>query len=157
MAEVELTGGGVALVDDQDLPLVSGYRWRRERKRNVDYAIGWVNGRYVPMHRLIAGTPKGLHTDHRNGDGLDNRRANLRTCTIRENSRKQAVRLGRGTSQFKGVFLCRDRKRQCWGATIKVDRRSINLGTFDDEVLAARAYNAAARDHFGEFAEVNPV
>jgi hypothetical protein len=100
------------------------------------------------MHKLLTGWPQ---TDHINGNGLDNRRCNLRPVTSQQNRANQ--RKTRGTSQFKGVYL--RRRERNWEAAIKVNRRRIYLGTFSSEVEAARAYDAAARHHFGEFAALN--
>ncbi len=105
------------------------------------------------MHRLITRAPKGKVVDHENGDGLDNRRANLRVCDHRQNRRNhQRPRKG-GASRFHGVgWWKRDQK---WRAKISVDGRTIHLGYFADEEDAARAYDQAAREHFGEYASTN--
>lgn len=158
--EIRLKGGFVALVDDADLPRMAGIHWYRtrdqERQRGTSYAIGNLREGdrliKVRMHRLIMDAPKGAHVDHINGNGLDNRRCNLRICTPRENARNQRLPK-HNTSGFKGVHY--RRQRSCWSATIVIDRRQIHLGSFVEKEAAARAYDEGARLHFGEFARLN--
>ncbi len=89
--------------------------------------------------------------DHRNHDGLDNRRENLRPCTRKENQRNQKIQHGKA-SKFKGVFRdCPDK----WTSLITVNGRKIRLGNFALEEDAAKAYDKAAQQHFGEFACLN--
>lgn len=103
------------------------------------------------MHRLIMAPPRHLFVDHINNDPLDNRRANLRLCTLQQNAMNAP---GRGAvSGFKGVFLHRRSGR--YYANITVDGRSHHLGSYVDPADAARAYDAAALAHFGEFAWIN--
>jgi len=162
MAEIQLTRGMVALVDDADLPLVSGYAWypllRSDGAGKGFYASGVAAGsgksgrKWLLMHHLVL--PATGQVDHRDGDGLNNRRENLRPCTSSQNAanaRKQMV----ATSRFKGVFL--DRSRGRWAAAITHRTRSRKLGRFVNEVDAAKAYNAAALELFGEFARLNVI
>lgn len=152
MITIPLSRGEVALIDDCDADLVLPYRWHADRSGATWYARhtfcfpggGRLN---QSMHKLITGYAR---TDHRNGDGLDNRRCNLRSATRSQNLYNQ--RKARGTSQFKGVSR---RYTGTWVACIKVDGRQRHIGTFADEVSAAHAYDAAARVHFGEFAALN--
>ena len=101
------------------------------------------------MHNVIAGAPQ---VDHVNGDGLDNRRANLRPASTAQNARNRS-RPSTNRSGFKGVSWVRDRGH--WRAGIKVDGRSLNLGSFADPVEAAKAYDEAARRLHGKFARPN--
>jgi hypothetical protein len=92
--------------------------------------------------------------DHKNGDKLDNRRENLRICTIAENIRNSKTSTKKGkTSRYKGVYWVGRIKK--WVARIHVDRKGLHVGVFTDEAEAARAYDVAARQHFGEFARTN--
>jgi hypothetical protein len=100
------------------------------------------------MHQLITGWPL---TDHINGNGLDNRRANLRPASAEENQRNQ--RKTHGTSRYKGVCWFKATKR--WHAQIRTGGKRHHLGFYTEEVEAALAYDAAARNLFGDFAAVN--
>jgi hypothetical protein len=105
------------------------------------------------MHRLIMNTPKGMDTDHINGDSLDNRRCNLRICTHAQNQRNLKKILG--NNKYKGVSLFK--KTQKWRARIQINRMGLHLGYFDTEEEAAKAYNEAAEKHFGEFSRINII
>lgn len=143
-----------ALVDDRDYAKLSRFTWhiRRDKKTNLAYADR-VNGR-VPtsMHREIL--PKAAMIDHVNGNGLDNRRSNIRKCTPMQNmanSRKQS-----GTSsRYKGVSF--DKTVNKWLAKIGYNYRTIALGVFRKERDAAKAYNHAAKILFGKFARINAL
>lgn len=148
--------GRVALVDDGDYDLVSGYRWRIHEQKQPNgtawgpYARtdGHRDGRRVIilMHQLITGYPK---TDHRNGDGLDNQRHNLRPTTTAQNNHNQQPCRGH-SSHFKGVTW--NKKVSKWQAQIKVSGKSRYLGVFASEEDAARAYVEAALAIQGEYA-----
>lgn len=97
------------------------------------------------------GAAKNEEVDHINGDTLDNRRCNLRLCRRIQNARN--VKKKSGSSQYKGVTWLRWCER--WMARITVNYRQIILGYFTDETKAAKAYDEAARKHFGEFAKTN--
>jgi len=150
MKEIPVGQDRVALVDDEDYALVSQYRWRttsRQHRRTV-YAI---NGKTrLLMHKLITGFKQ---TDHINGNGLDNRRVNLRESTSAQNRMNMSKQRGEYTSEYKGVSW--DYRRKKWRAYIQVDRKHIYLGRFDSEVDAAKVYDAAAVEYFGAFAYTN--
>lgn len=156
---IELTQGMSAKVDAEDYERLSRYKWRvcRKNGRTTVYAERTIrkrDGRYsrMLMHRQIMGdVGEGKVIDHANGDGLDNRRGNLRAATAAENSWNR--RGGDGRSGYKGVSLSREKKK--WRAAIFVNGRRHHLGYFADVQEAARAYDAAARRHFGAFARVN--
>jgi hypothetical protein len=153
--------GRFAMVDEADYELVSAYRWgvtegvRRSGSTCGPYAVVHVRGSdgkrlWIGMHRLITGWPQ---TDHINRYGLDNRRDNLRPATTTENSRNRGPIYGGHSSRFKGV-IWRKRERK-WQARIGVAGVQRNLGLYVDEKAAALAYDAAAREFFGEFAYLN--
>lgn len=152
-------GAYVVRIDKADLELVSRYSWRviRHPRTGKLYASATVGRARVMMHRLIAQTPDGLDTDHKDGDGLNNRRSNLRPATRSQNNvnrRKHSSHAGKPTtSRFKGVHW--DSEKCKWRASIKVDGRQIRLGRFDDEIEAARAYDRALVAQWGEYAQVN--
>jgi hypothetical protein len=147
------SAGRVALVDDADYDLVMAYRWYSHRgNRGGLYAVGATrrpDGRraWIRMHILIMGR-KGI--DHRNGDGLDNQRSNLRLATGSQNNANQRPTEGHA-SRFKGV----GRRRQRWRAYIHVQGVFRSLGQFANEEDAARAYDTAALATWGEFAYLN--
>lgn len=150
-----LTQGKVALVDTADLPLIADHRWFAAKAREAFYAHsnGWRDGRgfTIRMHRLLMQPPHGMFVDHINGDGLDNRRSNLRLVTSGENSRNQKARAG--TSRFRGVSW--NARSSKWTVIVCVDRRNHFIGQYCDEVEAARAYDAAALRLHGAFARPN--
>lgn len=152
MREIPLTQGYVALVDDEDWEWLSRWKWSVASGPHTQYAQrGPARGheKAIQMHRLILGTAPGLETDHINGDGLDNRRVNLRECTRQENQRNSRSHLG-SLSIYKGVSW--KKRNQQWQAHIQVDGRKRHLGLFSIEAEAADAYKIAAVIHFGEFA-----
>ncbi len=148
----EKAAGRVALVDDEDYDLVMQYRWRvREAVRSS----GTTDGPYVvsigrskiPMHKLITGYPM---TDHRSGNGLDNRRSNLRPATKAQNNHNQRPRAGH-SSQYKGVTW--HKRVGKWQAEIKLGGgKRRYLGLFVSEQDAAEAYRVASLEHQGEYA-----
>lgn len=147
----------VAAVDIDDLPLVIGCSWSLVTSRGGKlYARGSVNGVREYMHRVIAQTPAGMQTDHRDGNGLNNQRANLRSSTSSENhaniGKYRLVRRGTATSPYKGVSASPNGK---WDARIAVRGVQRRLGRFATAEQAARAYDQAAVEAWGPFAVVN--
>lgn len=142
-------------VDPEDRHTLDEQAWYIDMIRGKLYVVGgdWVNGRMVKrfLHRMIMNAPPGIQVDHINGDPLDNRRCNLRLCTHAENQCNQHV--VRGRSQFKGVTWHKQNRK--WRARIVHHGKDIHLGLFDDEVEAARAYDAAACEFHGDFARLN--
>ena len=147
MKQIELTRGKFAVVDDRDFIRLSICKWYCLPTRNICYAARDGSGTTVYMHREIMGAGLGQKIDHKNGDGLDNRREDLRFCTHTENLRNMKKRGYKGVSWHKA-----SRK---WGAYICVDGRSKYLGLFVSQKDAAQAYDRAATEYFGEFASTN--
>lgn len=167
MRTVVLSGkkaaGRVAIVDDDDYELVSRHKWHvHEQDRGPGRRPAGPYARtgvYRPsdrrtvmilMHIMITGIGTGL--DHGNGNGLDNRRENLRPAGQRLNSANARAAAGPRSSRFKGVRRHREGK---WEARVRVNSRSVYLGLFVDEAQAARAYDAAALAAWGEFSCLN--
>lgn len=156
MKQILLTKGKFALVDDNEYERVSAFKWNYNggyAKRNayVPMIKGVRKGRTILMHRFIMNTPDGMHTDHKDGNPLNNQKSNLRICTVSEN-----VRNKRGhskISKFKGAYF--NKRDQKWFSMIAVNKKLIQLGRFKSEEDAATAYNLAAFLHHGEFAKVN--
>jgi hypothetical protein len=151
VAVILSTNGHEILVDDEDLPLVSQCRWSvfRPSPRNRSlYARTYTPGRMVYMHRLIAGCAKEERPDHKNGNGLDNRRGNLQVVSHRQNCANQPL-LRNNTSGFKGVCWHRDSRK--W----RVKCAGNYLGLFSDKEEAARAYDAKLVELFGPEVRTN--
>jgi len=153
---VPLSRGKFALVDKGDYVRVMRHSWYAafslQGEVEAWYAVRKEKGKTIRMHREIMGAACGLVVDHINHDGLDNRRCNLRVCTHRENVRNQRGQRGR-SSRYKGVS--RDKRLGKWRAQIWHDGRHTYLGVYGSETAAARAYDAAARALFGDFAYLN--
>jgi hypothetical protein len=141
--------GQKVLLDDVDYEMLKDYSWCIAVN---GYAVARVGGKVLYMHRVILKTPRGLFTDHINGDKLDNRRFNLRVCTPAQNAKNQARKVN-NTSGYKGVSW--DKAKKKWAAYIKVDYKRRFLGYFDDVRVAARTYDQAATVQHKDFARVN--
>jgi hypothetical protein len=164
--EVSLSQGMVAIVDPCDIDFVAQWRWFYFSGSNRSLTGYAVRNRRVGdpghkgvvyMHRELMGAAKGLVVDHINGNGLDNRRVNLRIATHRQNCRNRRGAERNSTSEYLGVswhkrahkwaaFICERRNRRCV---------STYLGVFNSEAEAARAYDAEALLRFGRFASLN--
>ena len=149
--------GKFAIVDDEDYELVNKYHWIGHKGQSgIFYAIAAYGGRkqhkVVLMHRLITNASSSVMIDHDNGDGIDNQKHNLRPCT---NSQNQAnAKRRKGSSRYRGIYR-KNQDATRWAAHITVNGKTIHLGCFYTEIEAARAYDKAARFHFGEFARLN--
>lgn len=152
---IPLTRGYVALVDEGDYELLSKRNWMTAIRERSIYAVSCESrsngGGTTYMHRLLVNAKKGEQVDHVNHNGLDNRRANLRICTVAQNRQNQ--RKTRGSSKYKGV--CWHKAGGKWRAYIKRESRQRGLGCYEIEEDAARAYDRAAVEMFGEFASLN--
>lgn len=159
--QVPLTKGQFALVDDEDFDFINQWKWKlSDSGYAIRYAhIGMENGKRkskrICMHRLLADTPDHLQTDHINTNKLDNRRSNLRNCTKSQNHMNKRKRLGL-TSAYKGVHKDKRGKGK-YEARICVGGVSKRIGRFVSEIDAAKAYNAAAIETYGEYARINEV
>lgn len=154
--EIPLSQGMVALVDDDMYEELMQYKWSAIRRRYTWYAFRStqrVDGRQttILMHRAILQTPKGMLTDHADGNGLNNIRSNLRACTKQQNQQNQ--RGHGGSSKYKGVSWSKARKK--WHARIETNGKTSHLGYFANEDDAAKSYDVAALRLFGEFALLN--
>jgi hypothetical protein len=161
MISIPLTQGKVAIVDDEDAELASS-NWQTRLLGQTWYAqrnVRLPSGRKT-MERLHTAVWRRAHPgkshpseiDHKNGNGLDNRRSNLRSATHQENNRNRRLQ-SNNTSGFKGVHW--ETCTQKWRASIKISGRQIRLGRFKVVEEAARVYDAKARAFFKDFATLN--
>lgn len=160
MKKIPLTRGKFALVDDEDYNYLMQWKWicsavgyavrseysRDEHGKRVQKAI-W-------MHRVILKIQDNLLTDHIDCDKLNNQKANLRSCTHGENMMNFKIKKN-NTSGFKGVHWAK--REQKWVSRIGVNGKKKLLGYFSCKIQAAKAYNDAAKHHFGEFAKLNQI
>jgi hypothetical protein len=163
LKEIELTQGKCALVDDEDYERLSAFKWYAARDRRNEGKSTWYAATKLPrglgggqttlkMHRFLMDAPPGMDVDHKDHNGLNNRRNNLRLCTRRQNSQNR-VKQANSASWYKGVSWRKDRAK--WHALIRVEGRLLHLGYYASEEDAGRAYDQAAVEHFGEFAHTN--
>jgi hypothetical protein len=151
---IPLTRGKFAIVDAADYEWLSKHKWfANGNERTGFYAARWLpNHKMLLMHRAIMDPPKGMIVDHINGNPLNDRRSNLRICSRKQNARN--TRGVRGTSsRFKGVHFHQWSGK--WIASICYNGKQIYLGSFDNEIEAAKAYDRKAHELFGEFARLN--
>jgi hypothetical protein len=149
--EIPLTHGTVAIVDDEDFEFVNAHEWQLTRLRYATTGYAYSPTAHKQMAHLLMSPPKGTGVDHANGNGLDNRRCNLRICSRSQNCQNRRKQQRPASSRFKGV----QRKASKWLATITAEGRFYYVGTFKVEEDAARAYDDAARRLHGKFACVN--
>lgn len=155
---IQLTKGYTAIVDDEDADLAA-FKWQVAIKPvNKAYAQrGIYEGRAITqsLHRVVLARvlsrelARNEYVDHIDGDSLNNRRSNLRLCTLSQNSHN-AKRRSDNTSGYKGVYF--DKTRGCWRAHIRLNNKRKSLGAFSTPEEAHQAYCNAARELFGEFA-----
>ena len=154
MKEIVLSQGKVALVDNDDFEYLNQWKWYAWCSRGHFYAVRsiYINGKKsnIHLHRLIMKTPIGMEVDHKDMNGLNCQKYNMRNCTHRQN---MCNRKSTGSSKYLGVYF----QKKYIRATITVNRKVIYLGLYKKEIDAAIAYNEAAIKYHGEFANINVV
>lgn len=152
MTEVPLTRGYVAFIDDEDAGLVLQYKWYAHITPKTVYARTdqRINGKLcrIYMHRFLLVVKTGYEVDHRDQNGLNNTRDNLRLATSQQNKCNRVF--CKGKSKYKGVVL----RGGKWIARVGASGEHY-LGSFESEVDAAIAYDAKARELYGQFAKTN--
>lgn len=156
MITFELNDGTLCMIDEHDRDLIDTYRWYPQRSNGHVYAQAKDQTKTVLLHRLILARilnrslERSDITDHINGDGMDNRRVNIRLATHRENmaNRKRSKRNGLG---FKGVYRSH---KNSYRARITVNKQRIELGSYRTPEAAYQAYCDAAVFYNGEFANM---
>ena len=162
MKTIPLTKGKEAIVDDEDFEWLSQWKWCTKvswrGNTEIFYAVRGKGPRKAmkifKIHRVIMNAKPGQIIDHINGDGLDNRRCNLRFVTASQNSWNTRPG-GRGSSRFKGVSWSKPKKK--WRAYINLNNRQQHINHCELELQAAFAYNIRAILLFGEYACLNNV
>jgi hypothetical protein len=140
------------LIDDEDVDKVSNYKWCKLKiPKYIYFCRSYKTGtksKTMLLHRFITNAPKGTIVDHINGNTLDNRKCNLRFCTIVENSRNRKRNM-MNISGYKGIsFKKRNNK---WQAQIEVNQKAIYLGIFNTPEEAYKAYCEASKKYHKEF------
>ena len=139
-AEIVLLNGDKAKIDLKDINKISSFRWRF----NNGYARGVIGNRlnHVYLHHFLMGQKDGLEIDHKNGNGLDNRRCNLRFATSMQNKmNKKAL----------GIFPRQRKNGIKWEAYISMNKKRLRLGLFDKREDALKVRKEAVRKYFGDF------
>lgn len=161
MKKIPLTQDKFATVDDIDYEFLMQWKWcfhEGYAKRGSHKSDKLNKQKLIFMHRVVLSRKLGhsdfQHTDHKNQNKLDNCRGNLRPATCSQNGGNRSIQQ-QGSSKFKGVFW--DKRDKKWRAQIMFEGRCKYLGCFTDEIKAAKAYNKAATEYFGEFAHLNPI
>ena len=150
MKKIELTQNKYTIVDDEDYEELNKYNWYTRKDRYVSYAVRTDNklNKIIYMHRVIMKFFNPIEIDHINGNGLDNRKENLRICTRSQNNGN--IRIPRhNTSGIKGVSWYRPTKK--WVAQIGNNSKRVCLGYFSSKLEAKSVYTLASEKYFGEF------
>lgn len=154
MKQIPLHGkkgtGKFVSVDDADYDWLNQYRWSFTGRGYAATRMPRTKTTTL-MHRLIMGTPKGMSTDHTNGDGLDNQRSNLRIATYGENNVNKGKFHPGSSSKYKGVCFRKRAKIRKWRCNVA----AFEIGSFSTETEAALAYDKFVKEKYGDFAVLN--
>jgi hypothetical protein len=142
-----------AIIDVEDIKKIEKHKWYLSAQ---GYVQAHIEGGLPKIQHIILDVKPNMreHIDHINGNRIDNRRANLRFCVSAENARNRGKQKN-NKSGYKGVY--NDGKSPNWAANIRVDKKTIYIGTFKNIIDAARAYNRAATKYHGDFARLNEI
>ena len=150
--QIKLSMGYFAIIDEDDFELASKHTWYASVRRKADGSIRTVyavtRGSKLRLHRLIMNASKGFEVDHIDGDGLNCSKSNMRLATTSENQRNQRIGCN-NKSGVKGVTW--DKERGKWRVSIKINRKSIRIGRFENLEDAAKAYADASLKYHGDF------
>ncbi|MGA2915142.1 MAG: HNH endonuclease [Sedimentisphaerales bacterium] len=149
---IPLNNGKYAIVDSADFEKINKHKWGIKISTNTIYAIRMVQGKNVYMHNQIMQPPAGFVIDHKDRNGLNNSRRNLRLATKSQNCCNHLKKPG-CSSKYRGV--CFHKGNNKWVVYIKIPEKRLFLGYFENEIDAAKAYDTAAKKYHGEFAVLN--
>lgn len=157
MKEIPLTRDKVAIIDDEDYERINQHKWYAYKSKRTFYAQRRDGKKILWMHRIIINPSPDEQIDHINGDGLDNRKSNLRIATQHQNTmncRKRAIHRGKPpSSKYKGVSKCKTTGH--WIVQLGFNGSYIWGGTYLTEIEAAKAYDIKAKELFGIYAKTN--
>ena len=155
MKEIKLNNSNfTALIDDEDYEKVSKYKWSKLEPKNGNtiYVIGFINKKVTSLHIFLLGKKEGKEIDHKDRNGLNNQRYNLRFLTQSENSRNIGIRPN-NTSGYIGVSWIKKEKK--YKTTIMYNGKTIHLGYYNCKIKAARVYDSVCKYHFKGIAQLN--
>lgn len=171
MKLIALTRGKFAQVDDEDYEWLNQWKWYAQKAENTYYArraicISKGKCKNIKMHRLIMNTSRDELVDHRDHNGLNCQRSNLRNCTDTQNNRNRKVTKSKFTSDYLGVSVLVNSYisktgivRKYYIASMSINKKSKHLGTFpftpEGEIEAAKCYDNAAKELYSEFVNLN--
>lgn len=140
-----------AKVDDDDYDYLNQWKWFAQKDKYTHYARRMLSSKNkkrqtISMHSLLVNANR---IDHKDGDGLNNQKENLRPATRSQNATNFKSR----KKKLKGIFWIEKTKK--WRAIIGFNKTTIHLGYFENELDAAKAYDIKAKELFGEFAKTN--
>jgi hypothetical protein len=161
MKEIKLTQGKIALVDDEDYEYLNQWKWHAQKDGNRFYAlrtpplnsIAKTGSKVIRMHRIIMNTPGGLEVDHIDHNGLNNQKHNMRNCTKKQNTQNMAKRINK--IGFIGVSFRKERNRFVAYVSDNIEGRKKHLGYYKTAIDAAKVRDIAAKQYYGEFANLN--
>lgn len=159
MKIIDISKGMKVMVDDEDYVILNQWKWTAANcPTNIKYYAQRADSKRktVKMHRLIMNCPKGVQVGHINGDTLDNRRENLRLVSPSDNSKNRSHQKN-AKFPYKGIMNLSRCTIKKFGARITIKGKTLFLGCFSTVEEAAKAYNIAALEHFGEFAKLNVI
>jgi hypothetical protein len=158
MKFIKLTQGQVAIIDDEDYELLSEYKWYAVKIKGGFYARRSLSAhgksyKHIMMHRVIMGVDEeSIFVDHRDRNGLNNQKLNLRVATVSQNACNKLM--PKNQTGYKGVYC---KNGTFFYATVRLNGKSIYLGSSKDVLVCAKMYNDAAIKYFGEFAKLNEL
>jgi hypothetical protein len=158
--EVPITKGYITLVDEDDAQKVTGQKWWTiivTKNRNIPQiyvqGLSRETGKRIYLHRFIMNPPNHLRVDHKNHNGLDNRKSNLRIATNSQNAANRRIEVGQ--MGFRGVRQSPNSKRNPFYANVAIEGKTLHLGCFPTAIEAALAYDKRAYELFGSYAILN--